>query len=97
MCGASHFRSSALSHRRIDPYWRSQLLVEYSKDLGACMILDDPEGDDRYMVDDVVIYSYGRVLLTRASKLKEKLLHATHEDFFSSHFDAYLSLAEEFY
>ena len=47
MWGASHFRSSALSLRRIDPYWRSQLLVDYSKDLGACMILDDPEGDDR--------------------------------------------------
>ena len=25
---ASHFRSSVLSLRRIDPYWRSQLLVE---------------------------------------------------------------------
>ena len=57
--GASHFRSSALSLRRIDPYWMSQLLVEYSKDLGAFMILDDLEGDDRYMVDDWVIYSYG--------------------------------------
>ena len=60
------------------------------------MILDDPKGDDRYMVDDMVIYSYGRVFLTRASKLKEKLLHAAHEDFFSMHFDAYLSLVEEF-
>ena len=57
-------------------------MVEYSKDLGACMILDELDGDDRYMVDDVVIYSYGKVLLTRASKLKEKLLHATHEDYF---------------
>ena len=67
-------------------------MVQYSKDLGACMILDDPDGDDRYMVYDMVIYSYGRVFLTRASKLKEKLLHAAHEDFFSMHFDAYLSL-----
>ena len=75
---ASHDRSPALSLRRIDPYWRSQLLVEYSKDLGACMILDDPDGDDRYMVDIVVIYLHGRVFLTRASSLKEKLLHATH-------------------
>ena len=37
---ASHARSPTLSLRRIDPYWRSQLLVEYSKDLGACMIID---------------------------------------------------------
>ena len=95
MWGASHFRSSTLCLRRIDPYWRSQLLVEYSKDLGACMILDDPDGDDRYMVDDMVIYSYGIIFLTRDSKLKEKLLHA-NEDFFSMHFDAYLSLAEKF-
>ena len=71
-------------------------MVEYSKDLGACMILDDPNGDDRYMVNDMVVYSYGRFFLTRASKLKENLLHATHEDFFSMHFDAYISLAEEF-
>ena len=54
---ASHARSPTLSLGRIDPYSRSQLLVEYSKDLGACMILDDPDGDDRYMVDDLVIYS----------------------------------------
>ena len=81
MWGASHFRSLALSLRRIDPYWRSQLLVEYSKDLGAFMILDDPEGDDRYMVVDEVIYYFGRFFLARVSKLKRKLLHAAHVDF----------------
>ena len=93
---ASHARSPTLSLRRIDPYWRSQLLVEYSKDLGACIILDDPDGDDRYMVDDVVIYSYDRIFLTRSSSLKEKLLHAAHEDFSSMHFDAYFHVMEEF-
>ena len=85
-----------LSLRRIDPYWRSQLLVEYSKDLGACMTLDDLERDERYTVDDMVIYSLGRVFLTRGSSLKEKLLHAAHEDFLSMHCAAYLALAEEF-
>ena len=94
--GASHFKSSALSLGRIDPYWRSQLLVEYSKDLGACMILNDPERDDRYMVVGEVIYSYGRVFLTRFSELKRKLLHAAHVDSFSMHFDAFHSLMEEF-
>ena len=53
---ALHAKSPALSLGRIDPYWRSQLLVEYSKDHGACMILDDPKGDDRYIVVDEVIY-----------------------------------------
>ena len=93
---ASHSRSPVLSLMTIDPYYTSQLLVEYSKDLGACMILDDPDGDDDYIVDDVVIYSHGRIFLTRASKFKEKLLHAAHEDFLSMHYDAYFSLAEEF-
>ena len=94
--GASHARSPMLSLRRIDPYWRSQLLVEYSKDPGTCMVLDDPDGDDDCMVHDMIIYSHGRVFLTRDSSLKERLLHATHEEFFSMHFDAYLALAEEF-
>ena len=93
---ASYAISPMMSLRRIDPYWRSQLLVEYSKDLCACMILDGLDGDERYMVDDMVIYSYGRVFLTRASKLKEKLLHAAHVGFLSMHFDAYHSLMGEF-
>ena len=58
------------------------------------MILDEPEGDDRYMVDDGVIYSYGRVFLTRFSKLKRKLLHASHVDFLSMNIDAFHSLME---
>ena len=60
------------------------------------MIIDDPDRDDRYAVDDVVIYSYGRVFLTKASELKEKLLHAAHEDFLSMHFDAYHYLIKRF-
>ena len=91
--GASYFTSSMLSLRRVDPYWRSHVLVEYSKDLGACMILDDPEGDHRYMVDDEIIYYYLKIFLTRASELEEKLLHA---NFLFMHFDAYHSLMEEF-
>ena len=64
-------------------------MVEYSKDLGACMILDDPEGYDRYMVVWEFIYSYGKVFLTRVSELKRKLLHAAHVDFLSMHFDEF--------
>ena len=94
--GASHCRSSSLPLRRVDPYCRSQLLVEYSKDLGACMILDDSEGYDRYMVVDEVIHSYGRVFLTRVSELKRKILHAAHVDFLSMHFVAHYPLMEEF-
>ena len=71
-------------------------MVEYSKDLGACVILDDLGGDDRYMVVDEGIYSYGRVFLTRAFGLKENLLHAALVDFLSMQLDAYHSLMEEF-
>ena len=34
-------RSSVLSLWKIDPYWKSQLLVDYSKDIFTCMILDE--------------------------------------------------------
>ena len=40
--GAPHCRTPALSMWRIDPCWRTQLLVERSQDLGACMILGWP-------------------------------------------------------
>ena len=94
--GAPHCRSLALSLRRIDLDWRSQLLVEYSKDLDACMNIDEPGRDDEYIVEDVIIYSYGIIFLTKASELKKKLLHATHEGFLAMHFDAYFALIEEF-
>ena len=60
------------------------------------MIFNDPDGGDRYMADDMVIYSYGKIFLSRSSSLKEKLLHAAHEDFSSMQFDAYFHLMEEF-
>ena len=34
--------------------------------------------------------------MTRASSLKEKLLHVAHEDFLAMHLDAYFALLEEF-
>ena len=60
------------------------------------MILNDQDRDDEYMMDGMVIYSHGRVFLTRASSLKEKLLLAVNEDFLCMDYDAYLSLAEWF-
>lgn len=58
----------------LDPYWKSQLLVEYSKDLHTCMILDDWLHEGSYSVLDGDIYNHRRIFLSRASKLKEKLL-----------------------
>ena len=49
-------RTSTLSLWRIDPYWKSQLLVDYSKDIFTCMILDDKLLDEGYSVRDGIIY-----------------------------------------
>ena len=59
---------------KLDPYWKSQLLVEYSKDLHTCMILDELLNDESYSILDGVIYNHGRIFLSKASNLKEKLL-----------------------
>ena len=43
-------RSSMLSLWEIDPYWKSQILGDYSKDLFTCMILDDQLHEEGYSV-----------------------------------------------
>ena len=78
-------RSSTLSLWEVDPYWKSQLLVDYSKDLYTCMILDDQLHEEGYSVQEGVIYYHGRIFLSRASKLKEKSLQRAYEEFFFSH------------
>ena len=85
MTDVGHDRSLALSLWIIDPYWKSHLLVDYCKDIFTCMILDDQLLEEGYSVRDEVIYYHGRIFLSRASKLKEKLLHTTHEYFLFSH------------
>ena len=86
MANISYETLSALSLLgTLDPYWKSQLLVEYSKDLHTCMILDDLLHDDRYTILDGVIYYHGRIFLSRASKIKEKLLQRAYLEFYFSH------------
>jgi len=85
MTNVLYDRSSTLSLWRTDPYWKSQLLVDYSKDLFTCMILDDQLLEEGYSVKDQVIYYHGRIFLSRSSKLKEKLLHVEHEYFLFNH------------
>ena len=83
MTEASHDRSVALSLLSIDSYWRYQLLVEYSKDLFSCRVLDDQLSDGRHTVVYGFIYFQSRDFLTRSSKLKEKLLDAAYQGFLS--------------
>ena len=54
----------------VDPYWKSQLLVEYSKDLHIGMILDGMHQEEGYLVQGGVIYYHGKVFFARASKFK---------------------------
>ena len=100
MTGALHERSSAMSLWRIDPYYKSQLLVVYSKDLSTCMILDGQVHEEGYSIKDEVIYYHGRILFPRASKLKEKFLQAAHMDFLFSHthsMRAYYTIMEGYF
>ena len=61
------------------------MLVDYSNDFFTCMILDDQLEEEGYSFQANFIYYHGRIFLSRDSKLKEKLLQATHEDFLFSH------------
>ena len=69
--------SSALSLlSSLDLYWKSQLLVDYSKDLHTCMILDDQLHEEGYLVQGGFIYHHGRIfclepLSSRRSCYKE--------------------------
>ena len=81
----------------IDPYWESQLLVEYSKNLFTCKVLDGQVTAERYRVVDGVIYFQDRIYLTRDPKLKEKILHTAHEVLFSRHVETYHTIMEGLY
>ena len=69
----------------VDLYWRSQLLVDYSKDLHTCMILDDQLHEEGYLVQGGVIYHHGRIFLSKASKLKHKILQKEYKESCFSH------------
>ena len=51
----------------------------------TCTILDEQLHEEGYSVQEGFIYCHGRIFLTRASKLKEKLLQRAYEDFLFKH------------
>ena len=65
--------------------WKSQLLVEYSKDRRACDILEGSSADEHYMVMDEVIYYKGRIFLVSRSQLRERILQEAHDSPLSEH------------
>ena len=72
-------RPTTLSLRGMDAYWKAQLLVEYSKDDFACEILDGVVSDARFKLMDEVIYYRDKIFLAKNSKLKERILLASHD------------------
>ena len=84
----------------LDLYWRSQLLVEYSKDLHTGMILDGMKQGGGYLVHEGVIYHLGKVFLSQASKLKQEILQRAHKEFLSSYMQSakiYTLIMRSFY
>ena len=63
----------------LEPYWESQLLMEYSKDLFTCKVLDGKVMDEEYQVVNGIIYVHNQIYLTKYSRLKDKLLDTTYE------------------
>ena len=73
--------------------------MEYSKNRFACEILDGQVQDDRYRVIDVVIYYKDRIYLVPESKLKEKIMQASHNSPLAGHLSylkTYRSICERF-
>ena len=57
MTGASFQIPTTLSLlESLDPYWESKLLVEYSKDLFTCKVLDGQAIAGNYKLVDGIIY-----------------------------------------
>ena len=60
-------------------------MVEYSKDDFACEILYGVVSDERYRVMDEIIYYRDRIFLAKNSKLKDKILLASHDSPLAGH------------
>ena len=79
--------------------WKTQLLVEYSKNSFACELVDCKVQDDRYVVMDDIIYFKNRIYLVPGSKLKKKILEALHDSPMAGHpgfFKTYRQIRERF-
>ena len=75
-------------------------MVEYSKNLFTCKVLDGKLIDGRYRVVDGVIYFHDHIYLTRDSKLKKDILHAVYEALSLGHVEFikyYHTIMERFY
>ena len=58
------------SLEQISTDWKTQLLVEYSKNMFSCEIMDGHIHNDRYRVVDDIIYYKDQIYRVLGSKLK---------------------------
>ena len=55
-------------------------MVDYSKDLHTCMMLDDQLHEEGYIVHEGFIYHHDRIFLPRASKIKDRMLQRAYKE-----------------
>jgi hypothetical protein len=107
--GKNNIVADALSRRppvldcyvtsEISADWRSQLLVEYSKNAHACQIMDGQLQDERYKVLNDIIYYKDRIYLVPESSLKKDIMRALHDAPSAGHpgfFKTYRQVRERF-
>lgn len=73
--------------------------MEYSKNKFSCELMDGHNQDDRYRVVNDIIFYKNRIYLVPESKLKEKILLATHDTPLArhlGHFKIYRQIRERF-
>lgn len=58
--------------------WKAHLLVEYSKNKFVCELLDGLIHDDRYKVEDEIIFYEDQIYFVPRSTLRKRLLRTTH-------------------
>jgi len=72
-------RPTIFSMIEISTYWKSILLVEYSKNTFSCELMKGCIQDVRYRVVDDIIYYKDRIYLVPESKLKDNILMVVHD------------------
>jgi hypothetical protein len=78
-------RHSVFSLAEVSVYWKSTLLVEYSKNTFSCELMEGTNQDERYKVVDDIIYYKERIYLVPESMLKDKILRAVHDAPLANH------------
>jgi hypothetical protein len=78
-------RPVACSLMEISAYWKSHLLVEYSKTKFSCEVMDGQIQDDQYRIIEDVIFYKDIVYLVPYSGLTKKIFIVVHDSPLAGH------------